>query len=155
MGDAIGLAVMLDLLFTLVKTAGFLLSLGITAIVPVLFVLALLKRLPWVIAAPAMAVVAAVASYATGMGEGVQRGRVAWEIKVDNLRAALAVKKLNAEAELKVIERRYLDAREVSDLLQQENDRILSDLLSEKKNEKCDPYSMPVDPGLLRHIEKR
>ena len=156
----------MDILYALVKTLGFVLSLGVLAIVPVLFILALMKRVPWMLAAPAMAVVAFVAAYPAGMLEGMKKERVSWEIRMHNLQAALEVKKRQAEKAGAVIEAKYLMVEAEKEQLRQSRDddlkRLMDDtaLIIENSESKihentCHPYSMRVSPDILRNIKGR
>ncbi len=115
----------MDILYTLVKTFGVFLSLGIMAIIPVLLVVALLKRLPWVIAVPVMALVAVIAAYPAGMIEGIGSERAAWETKIAKLKAERDANKVLAEQKLLVIEKEYLQAQSENAL----KDQVHSDEL--------------------------
>ena len=152
----------MDILYTIIKTGGYLISLGIIAIVPVLFIAALLGRIPWIIAAPGMALVAFIAAYPAGMFAGINSERTAWEIQVHNLRSALEVKQHQAKEAIAIVETKYLHAESGRILLRDELSVELMKLIQSKRetDEKsscpiCRPYSMRADPGILRNIQKR
>ena len=155
----------MDILYTIIKTGGYLISLGIIAIVPVLFIAALLGRLPWVIAAPGMALVAFLAAYPAGMFEGISQERTAWEIKVYNLRAALEVKQRQANEAVAIVETKYLAAEADKVSLREEFNDTLIGLVMQSTQESepnenpkcpvCNPYTMRADARILRNIQKR
>ena len=161
----------MDILYALVKTFGYLVSIGIAAIIPVLFGMALLNKLPWLIAAPAMALVAFIAAYPAGMLEGIGIERVAWEMKIAKLQAKLDANKYLAEQKLLAIEKKYLQSEsekaiqrqlhndELDRLFDQSQHRTSTKKESQNDGTKsypvCQPYSMRVDPGILRNIQKR
>ena len=76
----------MDILFIILKTGGYLASLSIVALVPALFIAAILTRLPMWVAALGMALVAFIAGYPTGMLEGISQESRAWEMAMEKER---------------------------------------------------------------------
>lgn len=152
----------MDILYTIIKTGGYIISLGILAIVPALFIAALLTRLPWIIAAPAMAFVAFIAAYPAGMLEGISSERAAWEIEIHNLRSAMNVKKHQADKAVSIVEAKYLHAETGRiEMRQQLDDSLLNlinsegDIDAQSKCPICLPYTMRADASIVRNIQER
>ena len=70
----------MDILYTIIKTGGYLISLGILSLIPVIAIAALFGFISWNIAVPAMGVVLIMIAYPAGMLEGIKQERAAWEI---------------------------------------------------------------------------
>lgn len=161
----------MELIYALVKTFGYLLSAAPLIIVAVLFGLGLLRRLPWLFAAPAMALAAFIAAYPAGMVEGIRIERAAWQLKVSQLQARHLAQKHEAEQKLLAIEKKYLAEQREKELQRQIHDEELDRLFDQAREngtlkperEKddsqscpvCQPYRMRADPGILRNIQKR
>lgn len=160
---------MMDILQTIYSTVGFVVSMGILAIIPALYVATFLKRIPWMISAPAMVLVAGLVAYPMGMTDGGQKERLSWEIEIHNLRSALAAKKHQAELAGREIERKYLQSEREKSTLRQGRDDTLVRMMraipphiesqnndtKSSKAQTCNPYDMPAWPSILRNIKER
>lgn len=165
---------MMDLIYTIFQTLGSVVAVGISAVIPALYVASMLRYIPWLVSAPAMAVVAALVAYPTGMMEGAGSERARWEIKLHNMRSAMAVKKHQAEVAVLAIEEKYLISERKNSKLSRGKDRALVNLmralptqLESKTNETrlcpdiessaplCRPYDMLVPPSILLNIKER
>lgn len=145
-------------------------ALGILAIIPALYIASLLRFIPWPASSLAMAVVAALVAYPSGLSDGSGTERARWEIKIHNLRAAMGVKKHQAELAGLAIEEKYLKAEREKSLFRQGKDRALVNLMRslptqlESKSDEtslcprapiCQPYNMLAWPSILQNIKGR
>lgn len=161
---------MMDIFYAIYQTVGAALAMGVLAVIPALYLASIVKYIPWAISAPAMAVIAAVVAYPSGIMEGSQIERVRWEIKTQQLRSLLDDQKKEAAASMLAIEEKYLKSESEKSQLRQGRDDALVNLMRkiptqiESKNDEtgpcsrtpiCRPYDMLVDPSILRNIRKR
>lgn len=157
----------MDILWSLWETFRQVVSIGILMVIPALYIGSIVKWIPWMISAPAMAVVAGLVAYPGGISTGIERERSAWQIEMHNLKTAMAVKKHQAEISVRSIENKYLNSeREKSTLRQEQNGALAKAMETPHKQESkthencaaipiCNPYRMLAYPSILRSIQNR
>lgn len=160
----------MDVFYAIFQTLGASLALGVLAVIPALFLASLFGLIPWPISAVSMAVVAGLVAYPSGIMQGSGKERARWEIKIYNMRSAIAVKKHQAELAVLVIEEKYLKGEREKSQRRRTRDAALVNLMrnlptqTESKTDEtslcpatpvCNPYNMLAWPSVLRNIRKR